>query len=79
MTPWTRGARTAPPPSATQVSGGDYGDVSAGSVSVTVTDDDTAGITVTAAEQPSSWAKGASATYTVKLNTQPSGDVVHQR
>ena len=57
------------------VSGGDYGDVSAGSVSVSVTDDDTAGITVTAAD-PFTVAEGSSATYTVKLNTEPSSDVV---
>ena len=46
------------------VSGGDYGEVSAGTVSVTVTDDDTAGITVTAAD-PFTVGEGASATYTV--------------
>ena len=57
------------------VSGGDYGEVSAGSVSVSVTDDDTAGITVTAAD-PFTVGEGGSATYTVKLNTQPSSDVV---
>ena len=59
------------------VSGGDYGDVSAGSVSVTVTDDDTAGITVSVTQLTVTEAAGAgrSATYTVKLNTQPTGDV----
>ena len=57
------------------VSGGDYGEVSAGTVSVTVTDNDTAGITVTAAD-PFTVGEGASATYTVQLNTEPSADVV---
>ena len=57
------------------VSGGDYGEVSAGTVSVTVTDDDTAGLTVTAAD-PFTVGEGASATYTVQLNTEPSADVV---
>ena len=55
------------------VSGGDYGDISAGSVSVTVTDDDTAEITVSAL---AAITEGESGTYTVKLNTQPSSDVV---
>ena len=55
------------------VSGGDYGDVSAGSVSVTVTDDDTAGITVSAL---AAITEGESGTYTVKLNSEPSSDVV---
>ena len=43
--------------------------------SVVVNDDDTAGITVTAAD-PFTVGEGASATYTVKLNTEPSSDVV---
>ena len=59
------------------VSGGDYADVSAGSVSVTVTDDDTAGITVSRLASPFTVAEGASANYTVEAgNTEPSGDVV---
>ena len=44
-------------------------------VSVSVTDDDTAGITVTAAD-PFTVGEGSSATYTVKLNSEPSADVV---
>ena len=40
-----------------------------------VTDDDTAGITVTAAD-PFTVGEGASATYTVELDSEPSGDVV---
>ena len=43
-------------------------------VAVTVTDDDTAGVTVSASSV--TVAEGASATYTVKLNTQPTSDVV---
>ena len=55
------------------VSGGDYGSVSATGVTVTVTDDDTPGVTTS----PTSLtiAEGGSSTYTVALNTQPSGDV----
>ena len=40
-------------------------------LAVTVTDDDSAGITVTAAD-PFTVGEGASATYTVQLNTEPS-------
>ncbi len=57
------------------VSGADYGsnEVTADSVAVTVTDDDTRGVTVT----PTSLTidEGASGSYTVVLNTQPTGDV----
>ena len=56
------------------VSGGDYGSVTASGVSVTVTDNDTPGVTVT----PPSLTVGESGTgrYTVRLNTQPSGNVM---
>ena len=58
-----------------KVSGGDYGDVSAASVSVTVTDDDTAGVTVTA-DSPFTVLEGGSDIYTLKLNSEPTSDVV---
>ena len=44
-------------------------------LAVTVTDDDTAGITVTAAD-PFTVGEGGSKTYTVKLDSEPSSDVV---
>ena len=50
-----------------------YGAVTAASVTVTVTDDDTAGVTVSKAEL--TVAEGATGTYTVKLNTRPGGSV----
>ena len=55
------------------VSGADYDGVTADSVAVTVTDDDTRGVTVT----PTSLTidEGGSGSYTVVLNTQPTGDV----
>ena len=53
----------------------EYDPVANVDLAVTVTDDDTAGITVTAAD-PFTVGEGASATYTVKLNTEPSSDVV---
>ena len=53
-------------------SGGGYGAV-AGSVSVTVDDDDTAGLTVSTATL--SVNEGLNATFTVKLDTEPTGDV----
>ena len=56
------------------VSGGDYGSVTASDVAVTVTDNDTPGVTVS----PASLTIGegtAFNTYTVVLNTQPSGQV----
>ena len=55
------------------VSGGGYGSVSASPVTVTVTDDDTAGVTVS--ETTLTIAEGGSGSYTVVLNTQPSGNV----
>ena len=56
-------------------SAAEYDPVANADLAVSVTDDDTAGLTVTAAD-PFAVGEGASATYTVKLNTQPSGDVV---
>ena len=55
------------------VSGGDYASVTASDVAVTVTDNDTAGITVspTMLTVP----EGSTRTYTVALNTQPTGSV----
>ena len=54
-------------------SGADYGSVSNAILTVTVTDNDTRGVTVTPTSLPLN--EGGSGTYTVKLNTQPSGDV----
>ena len=53
----------------------EYDPVDSVDLAVTVTDDDTAGITITAAD-PFTVAEGGSATYTVKLNSEPSADVV---
>ena len=55
------------------VTGGDYGSVTASNVAVTVTDNDTPGVTVT----PTSLTidEVSTGTYTVELNTQPSGNV----
>ena len=50
-----------------------YGSVSVSPVTVTVTDDDTAGVTVS--KSALTIAEGGSGSYTVKLNTQPSGNV----
>ena len=56
-------------------SAGEYDPVANVDLAVTVTDDDTAGITLTAAD-PFTVAEGASATYTVELDSEPSSDVV---
>ncbi len=60
-----------------KVSGGGYGLVSVSNVSVTLTDDDTVGVTLSKTSVTVTEASGSSntATYTVKLNTQPSGNV----
>ena len=55
------------------VTGADYGSVTADSVEVTVTEKDTPGVTVTPASLTIK--EGESDTYTVKLNTQPTGNV----
>ena len=56
------------------VSGGDYASFAASNVVVTVTDNDTRGVTVT----PTSLTigEGGSGTYTIVLDTQPTGDVM---
>ena len=54
-------------------SGADYGSVGDADLAVPVTDDETAGVTVTPTSLTIS--EGGSGMYTVKLNTQPSGDV----
>ena len=50
-----------------------YGGLNVGSIVVTVTDDDTVGVTVTPTELTID--EGASSTYTVVLDTQPTADV----
>ena len=52
----------------------EYDNVSIAGVAVTVTDDETAGVTVS--ETTLTVAEGGSATYTVALNAQPTSDVV---
>ena len=54
-------------------SGGGYDGVTAAGVKVTVTDGDTAGVTVS--ETALTIAEGGSEIYTVVLNTEPTGDV----
>ena len=56
------------------VSGGDYEDVTAAGVEVTITEDDTAGVTIStdALEVP----EGSSQSYTVVLDTEPAADVM---
>ncbi len=55
-------------------SANEYDNVTIAGVAVTVTDDDTAGVTVSASSV--TVAEGGSATYTVVLNLQPTSDVV---
>ena len=56
------------------VSGGDYEDVTAAGVEVTITEDDTAGVTISTdvLEVP----EGSSQSYTVVLDTEPAADVM---
>ncbi|MBF2755088.1 MAG: hypothetical protein ISN29_07495, partial [Gammaproteobacteria bacterium AqS3] len=54
--------------------GADYGDVT-GSVAVNVSDNDTAGLVIVQATDPLAVTEGSNATFTVKLDTQPSGNV----
>ena len=54
-------------------SGADYGSAPAKDVTVTVTDNDTAGLTVSATDLGVT--EGANASFTVRLATKPSGDV----
>ena len=56
------------------VSGGDYTGLTAGAVTVTVTDDDTRGVTVS--ESSLSIEEGSTGTYTVALTSAPAGDVM---
>ena len=56
------------------VSGADYDSVAAASVQMTVTDNDTGGITVS--ETALTFNEGGTVSYTVVLNTQPTGDVI---
>ena len=60
------------------LSGRDYGTTtvgqSAGALTVNVNDESVRGVDVTAAD-PITFAEGGSATYTVKLDTEPSGEV----
>ena len=55
-------------------SANEYDAVTIAGVAVTVTDDDTAGVTVS--ETTLTVDEGGNATYTVRLNTQPTSDVV---
>ena len=55
-------------------SANEFDAVTIAGVAVTVTDDDTAGVTVSASSL--TVAEGGSATYTVVLNLQPTSDVV---
>ena len=55
-------------------SGGGYGSVSIDDVVVTVTEDDTKGVTVSSGAL--TVAEGGTGSYTVKLDTKPSGEVV---
>ncbi len=56
------------------VSGGDYGLVTVASVDVTVTDNDTPGVTLS--KDSLTVDEGSTGTYTVKLDTEPTGDVI---
>ena len=56
------------------VAGGGYGSVQAADVAVTITDDDTAGVAVSETSVTVD-EDGGTATYTVVLTSQPSGDV----
>ena len=54
-------------------SGGDYASVTKNQLVMTVTDNDTPGMTIT--PRTLDVDEGGAATYTVKLNTAPTGDV----
>ena len=56
------------------VSGADYGSVTVGNVTVAVADDETVGVTVTPAELSLTEGRKGE-TYTVKLDTEPTGNV----
>ena len=55
------------------VSGGDYEDVTAADVAVTITEDDTAGVTIST--DALEVTEGGSQSYTVVLDTEPAADV----
>ena len=59
------------------IAGGDYGGVGVGMVTATVTDTDTAGVTISAGTLSigEGMSSGTANTYTVVLNTEPSGAV----
>jgi hypothetical protein len=57
------------------VSGADYGSVTAPGVTVTISDNDSAGISVTPSAGLVTTQAGSSATFTVMLATQPTADV----
>ena len=57
------------------VSGADYASITAASIDVTVIDNDTRGITLSEPDLSLSLNEGSSVTYTVVLNTQPTGEV----
>ena len=54
---------------------GEYDGLAGADVAVTVTDDDTPALVVTAPSDPLGVDEGAAATYTVRLGTEPSGPV----
>ena len=56
------------------VSGGDYEDVTAAGVEVTITEDDTAGVTISTDVLEVS--EGSSQSYTIVLDTEPTADVI---
>ena len=56
------------------VSGGDYEDVTAAGVEVTITEDDTAGVTISTDVLEVS--EGSSQSYTIVLDTEPAADVM---
>ena len=64
----------APPPSATGLPGGGYDGIVAADVAVTITDDDGVGVTLSDAPVEVTEA-GGTATYRIRLNSQPSGEV----
>ncbi len=55
------------------ISGADYGSVTADNVTVSVTDNDTRGVTIS--ESPLTIDEGGTGTYTVRLDTEPTGIV----
>ena len=60
----------------TVIGSGDYEDIEAEDVMVSINDDDGDGVSITPASRQVTVEEGAIGSYTVKLNTQPDGDVV---